>query len=80
MAHGKMGHLAGKCGHQLNRRDFLMLAVGTACVTPLAFGSSAKICDCGSHMRPLVNDRCANCASADEMNYFLFTKGLRPTP
>jgi hypothetical protein len=28
----------------------------------------------------LINDRCAECASADAMNYFLFMKGLRTAP
>jgi hypothetical protein len=63
----------------MNRRKFLGLAVGTACaVTGLRLPK--KNCCCGSDMKVLADNRCAECMSAKEMNYFLFTRGLRPTP
>ncbi|MBZ5662385.1 MAG: hypothetical protein LAO08_18440 [Acidobacteriia bacterium] len=40
----------------------------------------ALCCDCGSGMEARIRGRCAECATADQMNYFLYVRGLRPTP
>jgi hypothetical protein len=37
-------------------------------------------CDCGSGMEAHIIGRCAECATADQMNYFLYVRGLRETP
>ena len=63
-----------------SRRNFLGVLVGTAACAVAGLRLPEKICCCGSRMRVLVNDRCAECMSAKQMNYFLFTRGLRPTP
>src|SRR6266480_6629343 len=74
-----------------SRREFLRLAVGTACATtPLLFALSSqrmterKICDCGEKNVKLMPGRrgkvCWYCASADEANHYLFLRGLRPCP
>ena len=65
------------------RRAFLeglVLSATTALVAPLAFGSSADGCGCGSGMDTRIDGRCTECATADEMNRWLFIRGLRPCP
>jgi len=64
----------------MNRRKFLGLAVGTAACAVAPLRLPEKICCCGSGMKVLADNRCAECMSAKEMNYFLFMRGLRPTP
>lgn len=41
---------------------------------------SPSVCKCGSGMEPRIVGRCAECATAEEMNYYLFMRGLRATP
>jgi len=78
----------------ITRRTFLkLIGVGgaAAIATPLLSQARERICDCG--YRPRCGENisalfpgegrnvlCFYCASAKEINHFLFTKGLRPTP
>jgi hypothetical protein len=65
----------------ITRRHFLkLLGVGIVAVTvPLFSLNLPKQEDrCCSDKEPGLP--CFEHASADEMNYFLFTKGLRPVP
>jgi hypothetical protein len=72
----------------MNRRNFLKLTSLEVVVaaTPLHFGlilglrDQIDICPCGSGLEAHINHRCTECATAKEMNYFLFMKGLRQTP
>jgi hypothetical protein len=58
-----------------SRRDFLRFLIGTAACAMTPIGTTKpQRCLPGRHVeRAFVNDRCAECASAEEMNYFLFT-------
>ena len=68
------------------RRQFLKVLVGSAAcvVTPLAFSSIGcdATCDCGSNLEPdpHIDGRCFECATADEMNRWIYKRGLRPCP
>src|SRR5579863_501002 len=38
------------------------------------------ICHCGSGMEARIIGRCAECATTDDMNAYLFVRGMRPCP
>ncbi|SRR6266550_3246875 len=54
----------------LRRRNFLRRLVGTAAcaATPVifSFNLTEKLCPCGSRLKTLMDDRCAECMSANE--------------
>ena len=67
----------------VNRRTFLKQLASAALVAPLAF-LKEKVCDCVKTVSVLIpgerGNVCHNCATAAEVNSFLFTRGLRSTP
>ncbi len=46
----------------------------------IAAPGAAVGCDCGSGLEPRIVSRCSECASADDVNAFLFMRGLRSCP
>ena len=69
----------------MNRRKFLVTVGGPAIAPLVPFLPEIRpVCDCGEHINVLIpglggNKVCFFCASAEEVNNFLFTKGLRDT-
>lgn len=63
------------------QRNFLQV-LGAATVgliaVPFVSDLQPEMCDCGSGLDPRISGRCGECASADEVNAWLFLLGLRP--